>query len=251
MANSIDFDGNDLSTYGLVLTRGNPQDFRQESDSQQIEDIAYGFNPKHQPRVFKLEVKILAATRATLDGYLDSIKAIVVTEVAAELKFDTITDRYWMAKLAAFEGGYISAGCWEGDMVFQADDPMAYDNSEVSSDHVIDADPKTVLETPVGTGYILPVYTLTAKENLGAITIKLENLTTDEEIQWDGTLNINDELEIDVATWIVKLNAVEDMADVSGQFPRLAPNLVNSIKVTALFSAVNGELNITYRNRYL
>ncbi len=250
MANSIDFNGNDLSGYGLVLTHGNPQDFQQLSDSQQIEDIAYSFNPKHQPRVFRLDVDIIAATRATLDGYLDSIKAIIVTEAAAALKFDTITDRYWMAKLDAFTGGYRAKGWFAGVMILRADDPLAYDNTEVDSPHVINAPATTVVETTEGTGYINPVYTLTAKENLGAITIKLENISTDEELQWTGTLTTNDELEIDVANWTVKKNDVDDM-DITGQFPRLAPNMANSIKVTALFSAVNGELDIVYRNRYL
>ncbi len=250
MANSIDFNGFDLSDYGLVLTHGNPQDFQQLSDSQQIEDIAYSFNPKHQPMVFRLDVDVIAATRATLDSYLDSIKAIIVTEIAARLEFDTIIDRYWMAKLDAFNGGYRAPGYFSGVMIFRADDPLGYDNTEVSSDHAIDTDPKTVVETPGGTGYINPVYTLTAKENLGAITIKLENISTDEELQWTGTLTTNDELEIDVANWTVKKNDVDDM-DIIGQFPRLAPNTANSIKVTALYSSVAGELNITYRNRYL
>ncbi|GAG91915.1 unnamed protein product, partial [marine sediment metagenome] len=168
MANSINFNGINLSAYGLVLTSGNPQDFKQRSAGQQIEDTAYSFNPKHLPKVFWLEVKILASNRATLDGYLDSIRAVIVTEIACALKFDIITDRYWMAKFSSIDGKYIAVGCFEGVIVFQADDPMAYDNDVISTPHVINAIEKEVLETPEGTGYILPVYTLTAKENLGA-----------------------------------------------------------------------------------
>ena len=98
MANSINFNANDLADYGLVITHGNPQDFQQMSDPQLIEDTSYSFQPKRPPHVFRLNVAIAAATRATLDSYLDSIKGIIATETAAELKFDTITDRYWTAK---------------------------------------------------------------------------------------------------------------------------------------------------------
>jgi len=249
VANSLNFDTNDLSAYGLVLTHGNPQDFEQISDSQLIEDTSYSFQPKRPPKPFRLEVAVTAADRATLDGYLDSIKGIIVTETATVLKFDTITDRYWMAKLVTFDGGYRAKGYFSGVMVFRADDPMAYDNTETSSDHLINADPDTVEETTGGTGYILPVWTLTAGENLVAVTIKLENQSTAEEIQWTGSLANGEELEIDTVTWIVKKEGVADMSSVTGVFPRLAPDLLNSIKVTAFSNT--GTLNITYRDRWL
>ncbi len=248
MANSINFDTNNLSAYGLVLTHGNPQDFEQLSDSQLIEDISYSFNPKRLPKIFKLEVTVTANTRATLDGYLDSIRGIVVTDTAAPLKFDTILDRYWMAKLSTFTGSYRAAGWFQGVMIFQADDPLAFDNTEVSSDHNIDADPKTINETTGGTDYISPVFTLTAGEILTGVTIIIENVISQEELQWTGSLGIGEELEIDVANWMVKKTGVDDMATVTGQFPRLIPNAINQITVTGFSNT--GTLNITYRNVY-
>ncbi len=252
MANSVNFNTYDLSVYGLVVTHSNIGDFRQEYESQLIKDISYAFVPKRPPKIIRLDVAVLGATRTILDGYLDSIKFVVVTEVAKVFKLDTITDRYWNAKKTVMEGGYRSKGWWEGVMVFQADDPMAYDNTLVSSDHTIDATPKTIVETPVGTGYINPVWTLTPGENRTA-TIKLENLSTSEEMQWTGTVSNGHDLVIDTANWHVTDNAVDSMAEVvaGSVFPRLAPKQVNSIKVTALYAAANGNLNITYRNRYL
>lgn len=250
MANSFNFDGTDLSTYGLKVKNCNIPDFAQESARQLIQDISYSFQPKRPPKVITIEAIVQGASRSTLDGYLDNIKVITVSESACKLKLDSITDRYWMAKLVSFTGSYLTAGIYEGILTFQADDPMAYDNTETSSDHSINADPKTVTEAVGGTGTVNPVYTLTAKENLGAVTIKLENLSLNEELQWDGSLTTDDELEIDVANWTVKKNGTDDMSDVSGKFPRLAANLTNSIKVTALYSSVAGELNIKYRKRY-
>lgn len=243
----------DLSAYGLIVTHSNIPDFRQQYESQLIQDISYGFKSKKPPKIIRLEVSILAATRAILDGYLDSIKSTIVTEIAKTLTLDTITDRYWNAKQTTFEGTYMAAGLWQGIMVFQADDPMAYDNTEVGvgNDYPIGAVETTIIETPGGTGYINPVYTLTAGENLTDVIIKVENLTTDEELQWTGSLTTGQELEIDVANWVVKKEGMENMSSVTGEFPRLAPNRANSIKVTALYSSVAGNLNITYRNRYL
>ena len=252
MANSITFNSIDLSDYGLIVTHSSIGEFRQIYDSQLIKDISYAFTPKKPPKPIMLEVAIVGTSRTVLDGYLDSIKFSVVSETAKVIKLDTITDRYWNAKLTTFEGGYTSPVIFRGVMVFNADDPMAYDNSEVSSNHTINATPDTIIETPGGTGYINPVWTLTPGEDRTA-TIKIENLTTGEEFQWTGTVSNGHDLVINSKTWHVTDNAVDSMSEVvaGSVFPRLAPNIANSIKVTALFNAVNGNLNITYRNRYL
>lgn len=252
MANSFNFDGTDLSAYGLKVKNCNIPDFAQESAHQLIQDISYSFQPKRPPKVITIEAIVQGASRSTLDGYLDDIKVVTVSESTCKLKLDSITDRYWMAKLVSFTGSYLTAGVYEGTLTFQADDPMAYDNSETSSDHSIDADPKTVTETPSGgTGYINPVYTLTAGEALTDVTIKLENVTIDEELQWTGSLANGEELEIDVANWVVKKEGTASMSGVvaGSKFPRLKPATANSIKVTAL--STTGSLNIKYRERYL
>ena len=105
----------------------------------------------------------------------------------------------------------------------------------------------SVIEAVGGTGLVNPVYTLVAGETLSAITLKVENVTTDEELQWTGSLVDTDEIEIDVENWIVKKNSVADMATVTGQFPRLTPGN-NSIKVTAF--STTGTMNIKYRDTY-
>ena len=248
----MNFNAIDLSAYGLVITHSNIPDFRQEYDSQLIKDISYAFVPKRPPKVIRLEVSVLATSRTTLDSYLDSIKFVVVSEVAKVFKLDTITDRYWNAKKTTFEGGYKAAGLWEGIMVFQADDPMAYDNTEVSNDHTIDAVEKTIIETPGGTGYINPVYTLIPGDGYIAGNVLIKNLTTGEELLFtEGPIHSGEIWVIDVANWFVTMDGDVAMSEVTGKFPRLAPGIANSIKVTNLYSSVAGNLNITYRNRYL
>ena len=250
MANSMNFNGVDLSAYGLVITHSNIPDFKQQYDSQLIQDTSYGFKPKKPPKIISLEIAVLAATRILLDGYLDGIKSAIVTEIAKALKLDTIIGRYWNAKLTTFEGVYIITGMWEGMMVFQADDPMAYDNDETSSNHTLNVtDPKTIEEVTGGTGYIEPVYTLTAGELLTDKTILIKCINTDEELQWIGTVANGKELEIDVANWTVKNDSVASMSTVTGQFPRMKPNVTNQITVTGF--GIKGSLNIKYRDSYL
>jgi len=251
VANSFSFNGTDLSAYGLKLLNVNLPDFSQESHRQLIQDISYSFKPKRPPKVIQIDVVITGADRSTLEGYLDSIKSVIRTDAAYKLEIDFITDRYWNAKLDSITGAYNGPTFWGGMITFIADDSMAYDATETSSDHNIDADPDTIQETPGGTGYINPVYTLTAGEALNDVTIKVENLSTEEELQWIGSLGNGEELEIDVATWIVKKKGVASMSGLAStsKFPRLAPNQANSIKVTGF--STTGTLNIKYRDRYL
>jgi len=253
MANSLTFNSIDLADYGLIVNSSNIPNFNQVYDSVLIKDISYGFVPKKPPKTMQFEITVLADTRAILDGYLDSIKSVIASETAKALAVDTITDRYWNAKLnGGLKGRYNGPSMFEGAITFVADDPMAYDNTETDSDHTINASPDTVIETPGGTGYIYPVWTLTPGENRTA-TIILENLTTDEEMQWTGTVSSGHDLVINSKTWHVTDNGVASMGEVvaGSVFPRLAPGIANSIKVTALYNAVNGNLNVTYRNRYL
>jgi len=248
MSYSLNFNAVDLSGYGLVVTHSNLPDFRQDHDSQLIQNTSYGFKSKRPPKIINLDVIVSGATRAILDGYLDSIKSAIVHDTDKVLKIDIVTDRYWNARNIGFDGGYRAAGIWQGNITFQADDPMAYDNTETSSDFNIDSDPDTVIETVGGNGFINPVYTLTAGEDLSDVDIKVENIYTGEEMIWEGSLSNGEELEIDVAAWVVKKEGTEDM-DISGIFPRLVGGINNSIKVTGF--STTGSLNIKYRARYL
>lgn len=247
MSHSLSFNEIDLSTYGLRVKNANIPDFAQENESQLIQDLSYSFRPKRPPKIFQVPVIVSATSRATLDGYLDSIKGVVVTEVVCKLAFDSIAGRYWMAKLVDLSGEYHGTNLWVGNMVFQADDPTAYAASETDNNYSVDADPKTIVLSVAGTGFALPVLTLTAGEELTDITLIVENLSTDESLTWEGDIGNGEELEIDTDAWTVKLEGTDDM-NISGQFPRLQPGN-NSIRITGFSNT--GSLNIKYRARYI
>jgi len=249
MAYSMSFNGVDLSTYGLVVVSAEINRASQEPVYVRLPDKAYPFTTQRGPRVITIDFRVVAATRAILDSYLDSIKQTITTDTPGDLIRDTLNGRYWEAILDDFDGGYYAPGMFRGMMTFLCPDARAHAVTQTSSDFNIDADPDTVVETTGGTAYIEPVYTLTAGENLVAVTIKVENTDTSEELQWTGSLANGEELEIDVPNWIVNKEGIADMATVTGEFPRLKPGQNNSIKVTAF--STTGTLNITYRDRYL
>lgn len=249
MAYSLSFDGNDLSGYSLAVTSPDVNRSSRNVPIIQLQDRGYSFRPQSQPRQIYVGFDVTGASRSSLDDNLDAVRQIVTAFTAKRLIFDTMPARYFNAMLTNFSGKYLSALLFRGIMGFTCPDPLAYSIIETSSDFSIDSDPKTVEEVVSGNGYIAPVWTLIAGENLVDVTIKLENLTTLEELQWTGSLASAEELEIDVARWLVSKEGVADMATVTGKFPQLEGGATNAVKVTGLEST--GDLNIKYRITYL
>jgi len=247
------FNAVDLSDYGLTVKKSSLSSFMPgiRTNYVEIADKAYDFRAYLNPRTIRLDVVITGTGEADLISNLDNIsKLLNPVEGVKHLTLDFPNDRFYKAKLdSPIDWEIITHKLAQAELSFICPDPLGYDNSETSSDHNINADPKTVTETTGGTAYIEPVYTLIAGEALNDVTVKVENLDTGEELQWEGSLANGEELEIDVALWIVKKEGVADMADVSGQFPRLLPGISNSIKITGF--STTGSLNIAYRNTYL
>lgn len=248
----MQFDGVDLSTYGLTVKSAEFPAV-QEADSVQLQDKAHAGESKLQPKEISIEIAVEGSSLANLISYLDSIKQTLNQRDDRVLKVEELyDDRYWNARFLSFSGRHRGTRIFIGTIEFRAYDALAYDNAEVSHDQSIDSDPKEFIETTGGTAIIHPVFTLTAGEALTDVTIALENTSIsegDEEIQWTGDLANGDTLEIDSVNWLVKKNGIESMATVSGRWPRLLPGVGNGIKVTGL--STTGSLHIIYRNRYL
>lgn len=250
MAHSIEFNTIDMSAYGLRITTPGMNLLSQLVRHIQLQERGYAFTPMREPRRLTIGCVVTAANLATLDGYLDAIKRILTQTLPKELVFDALSTRYFNALLESFEGEYIVDTSFRGTLSFICPDPLGYSTTLDSPNHPINADPKTIEENVGGTGYIEPVYTLTAGEVLTDVTIKIENIEGDEELQWGpGSVGNGKKLEIDVANWTVKNDGTIAMATVTGRFPRLRPNALNYIKVTGFLSS--GSLNIKYRDTYL
>jgi predicted phage tail component-like protein len=247
MAGAFTFNGIDMSAYGLTVTDHNAEDYSRAVNTIQTKGRAYISGEYMPARPLRLEVVIQGSSISDLKSKLDSIVAILSSDGYLILDDDTTKhfNAHFVGKSKLEKWGNTN---WEGTLEFICPDPLVYSTTETSSDHTINADPKTVTETAGGNTITKPVWTLTAGETLTDVTISLKNNTTNEEITWEGSLASTDELEIDSQYWTVKKNGTESMATVSGKFPRLTPGS-NSITVTAL--STTGSLNITYRAAYL
>jgi len=251
MARSINFNTADMSTYGLVVTSPGANLLGQLVSHIQLQDRGYAFRPMREPRRIIVGYSVTGTSLANLDANLDAIKRILTLTEPKKLIFDSLSTRYFNAVLESLEGEYRHATLFQGKLEFICPDPLGYNITEDDHDHSINTNPKTIDEAVAGTGYIAPVYTLTAKNTLTGATIKVENLTTEEELVWVGDLAIDGTLVIDVERWLVSKGVTVDMATVTGEFPRLKPNVTNQIKITGLWVSVTGNLNILYRDTYL
>lgn len=266
MARSINFNETDMSAYELIVTTPGFNLLRQLVSRVQLQDRGYAFRPMRQPRVITADFSVTGTSLANLDVNLDAVKRLLTLTEPKKLIFDSLPLRYYNAILESFEGEYRLATLFQGILVFVCPDPLGYKTTESDHSHDINLSPKTINEPVGGTGYVAPVLTLTATNTLTGATIKVKNLTTDEELQWIGDLAIDGTLVIDVAKWLVSKGAVASMATVTGKFPRLKPNVTNQIKVTGLQTTKiafpytfpftfptqpPGNLNILYRDTYL
>lgn len=242
MSHSFSFDSVDMSTYGLVVKK-RMQPFSQITEASQLLNRAYGLNSVRPAGIITLEIEILSAT---LISDLDSIKAALNKRGERQLSLDYFTNRYWMVRFSSLDGKLINNSDWVGDVIFIAHDPAAYSTTETDHDHTVDEDPEAITETAGGTEIAKPVYTLTCDDTLSDTTVIIENETTGETLQWEGSLVSDDVLLVDATNKIVKLNDVLDMFTVSGQFPTLLPG-ANTINV----SGFSGNFNATYRARYV
>jgi predicted phage tail component-like protein len=243
MADSLSFNGTDLSVYGLRFLEYDDI-FEQLTESAQVSDKAIPLGSVRPPRVITIPVVIKAASLALRQSYVDSIKSVLNVNAPAVLKIDSITDRYWLA-MGKLEGRPESAKNFIGTITFTCFDPNAYDNTETTSPHTIDADPKTFNEVVGGTAETKPVYTLTAGDTITAITIT--NATTGEEFEITVAMVDTDVLVINTATGVVTLNGTEVMtgAPVTSQFPKLLPG-TNAFTVTGF----SGAMVTVYPKRY-
>lgn len=256
MAHSMTFDGNDLSEYKLVVTSPGASLYGQIVSHVQLPERGYAFRPEREPRRIRVTFEVTGDSRSDLDSNLDTIRRLVTQLTVKQLKFDSLSGRYYNALFERFQGNYKQATKFSGSMSFICPDPVAYSTTETSNDHDVDADPKTLYEPADsdevvgGSAFLLPVYTFTAGENLSGITLIIKNETTIEELQIaDLTLGNDEELVIDCVTWLVTNEGVAEMANVSGKFPRIESNLRNQFTITNFGSL--GSLNITYKEAYL
>lgn len=253
---SFSFNGINLGDYGVTLLSSDIDSMSHKFDTFQLEDKGISGYSVFQPLPFSFEVLIEPIRMLIFPPLyfqdvrwtLTFIREILNQRENCQLIFDNIPERFWLARFQQLSGKLIAPTVFKGTIDFVCPNPRSFAVDETISAHSIDTNPKIMYETVGGSAYTEPVYLLAAGENIPSAVVTLFNATTNESIQWSGSLAIGDELEIDVAHWVVKKNDIESMATVDGKFPRLVPG-INTLQVSGF--GITGTLQITYRNAYV
>jgi predicted phage tail component-like protein len=221
---------------------------KHEVDSVQLHHRAFAGDSKVQPKVISLNIAMTAASIATLESNIDTVRRLLNTQVDEHLILDSLSDRYWLARFQNLTGKPKNL-IFEGNIDFLCLDPYAYGNSVISSDYTDNEDPEEITITPGGSALIEPVFTLTSTVVDAAATIRVRNDTLGMELTWGpGAIGVGGQLVIDSSIWHVTLNGVASMSltDPSGLFPVLSPGVANLIQVYGF----TGNVNIAYRNKF-
>lgn len=254
MARSLTFNGTDLSAHGLTVLRS-PRVWTPPTVARSrivpFSDKAYSTPNYYGPRSISLDVFVEGTSPSNCRTKLDAIAAVLNSREDAALILDVWPGRYWMARLSG-QSRFIQEGqIAKGAIEFRADDPHAFSTTETVDTETL---PSALGFTQVagGTADAYPVWMIEATG--GATTVVLENETTSERVAWVGNVPAGEWLRFDAdpANWLASTsNDGSDwtvaMSGVSGEFPRLVPGN-NAIAITGVS---NGELTITFRDRYV
>ena len=242
---SISFAGHDLAAYDLVLTRLDPS-MQMAAESYQMLRRSYAPESTAPPKELVLGMFITGTTMAATEAKLDSIKAVLNRTRDGRLVLGTQTDRYWNARYAGLDGAWNGPLLFEGTISFTAHDPMAYAVTGIDVTHAVDADPKEISLTVLGSGDAEPEYILAAGAAWDS-SLTLENAALGMTFTWTGVMTSGQRLTINAKTWYASLEGASAMSGAGGQFPVLRPGS-NLLVVTGFGSL--GTLRIKYRARY-
>ena len=218
----------------------------------------YSFDTEQKALEIEFEAYCDTESMATLWALLDQLK-VILDPLKGEKNLYVFADRYWPAKrVGDFDlERFHCSGIIRWTML--CSDPHAYAVEETDSEHTIAESPAAVYEQTGGTAYINPVYIITPDVEISGIT--LANVTTDEEITWEGTVGGGgggyyadySKLRIDTEHFLIEAWDGDEWVVVmdgytGGTFPRLRPDYNNHLIITGMES---GTLEIVYRDRYL
>jgi hypothetical protein len=132
MANSIIFNGTDLTAYNLIVT-GHNMPAARETAVERVENKGVAGDARLTPREFVLEVIITGTSVSNVMGLVDSIKGVLNTAETVQMTVGLLSDRYWNVKFKSMEGDLLAQKNWRGTISFTAVDPLGYSTTETTS----------------------------------------------------------------------------------------------------------------------
>ncbi len=264
MANSLHYDGTDLSTTAYSLTILKQHIGAYTTVNVDVQAIPFtsgvaqymGTNPK----AFSVECLIDSTSATHLTTCLDNLTLLFHAQTDKSLRFDDwYPARWWTARYTGGLEAVTLLGSYKAQVTLQfvAADPVAFSTTFNEPDlFSIPASPTSfdvdstsnILD---GNTYSLPTWILIPTAQSSNITIVNETLST--SFTWASTLHLGVWLIISGTAWGVVTSIdsgasyTVSMANVSGTFPRLLCGRTNIMTVTNF----TGQIAMTYYGRYL
>lgn len=199
---------------------------------------------------------VQASGYSDLITHLDAIALALNERADCKLEFDEISDRYWMARFTGMSATPVSKDCAEITFQFLAADPHAFaaTASEDLNNTITNANGQAVTITPAvgGTCQAYPVLVFTSNASIGQVVVVHD--TTDDRIEWIGSLTSGDKLRIDCDPRSLLVEEcpsggeyAASMSGVEGRHPYLLPSQSNVLTIYGF----TGNFDATWRNRYL
>ncbi|MFA5187189.1 MAG: distal tail protein Dit [Patescibacteria group bacterium] len=263
MARSLTYNDVDFATYGLVVTDASgAQGLGAAVGSIDLSsgDGSVISSSRYQSRTIKVSAIVAAATHAAMLTAIDSVLLHLNLREDAELLFDAMNDRYWLARCVDHAVSYKPGSRIASlDLSFFCADPFGYaENESTDTTTLTTSTPgggnsQTVTYTVGGSTTAYPVILLTA--NAGTTAIKIQNTVDNAEMAWAGILANGDKLRINCDPRVLLVDKMAsgedhydaDMSGVSGRFPALAPGTGEGVTIWGC----TGTMLTTWRNRYL
>jgi phage-related protein len=262
MADSFSYAGTDCATLGLFVT-GFDGMFTMADPKLTKIDLGGANGSVTNANFLKskfgnMGCVVKGSSQAQILSRMESLNALFDSRNGKQaLILDQITDRVFQARL----NSPIRPQSWgQGHCRFTAswimEDGCSFATSATTENLTIDETPETDVIAALGNEYATPVYTITQADTGGAVTVILNNSTTNESITWAGTLAITDKLRIDSARHVVEYsddagstfsNAMSGKS-AGGVFPRLQGGVNNTLIVTGLTDAAMATV---YTARYI
>ena len=138
---SFTFNYVDLADYDLSVISSNFFEFSQSLPYTQLQDYALIGGYKRNALGLRMNVVIRERMRLTSSLIWITLKNSSFRRREG-VNTDSISTRYWNARLESLDGDFVANTAWQGTITFLCPDPLAYSTTETSSDFNIDADPE-------------------------------------------------------------------------------------------------------------
>ena len=220
---------------------------------------SYDFGADLGERQIEIDGFINQVNNVNLEAAVPAIAALFdpTNDVAGDrgfkqLIFDTLNDRYFLARLAGSPVVERLVSTATVKLRLRCSDPFAY--ALATAVVTTGAGVASIGVTLGGNYKVQPIIELTAA---GAFTgtVTVTHAASGLAVTWTGTLALNDILKFDHTVYRVYLNGAVSMAGAGGTFFPLVMNngapVLNTLNVTGIAAGSITQLKVTTRSRWL